>query len=136
MSKLSTSVAAHRRSAMTLIEVIAALMLLGATITSILVAQGRAVHNVHEAGRQLTAQQLASELIAEWQIDGTGVSVDDHDVVDGFEEWSWHRTSRTHEATNGVSFTQVTLSLAFRKPNPGHEPWVREFRWLINDGTP
>ena len=121
---------------MTLIEVIAALTLLGATITSILVAQGRSVHNIHESGRQLAAQHMAGELIAGWQIDGTEISADDRGGIDGFDEWSWHRISRTYADTGGVSLTQVTLSLAFRKTDTGHEPWVREFHWIVDDVAP
>ena len=116
-----------------MIEVVAALVILGGAVTTLLVAQARCVWHLRVSGWQLTARELAGELTAQWELDGkVDVREPAEGAVDGHPGWSWRRSSTTHTMHKGIRGHLVALEI-IRNDNSDPIPWRRHFYWLVED---
>jgi len=84
----------RRWLALTLIEVVAALLILGGSATAVLVAQADSVAHLETSRLQLTAQHAARELIATWKIEKEDLTLPATGVVPGASGWTWQRSSQ------------------------------------------
>ena len=125
-----------QRFALTLVEVVASLIIIGGAVTAILVAQSVSLQQLHAGRLQMAAQHHAKELIAVWRIEEKSLEVPEDGTVKGHEEWSWSRAARRTELAGGVSATEITLEMACQDPHSRGKPWVREFVWLVRDEEP
>lgn len=123
-----------RRRALSLIEVIAALLILGGAIASMLTAQSQSLLRLRDARLELRAAHVARELLAVWEVDGVDVSVPDVGAVPGFDDWSWARTSVAVQDDRLGGVTQVHLELRFQERQDRATPWRRSFSWWVVRG--
>ena len=83
----------------TLIEVLAALALLGSLAVAMVLSRGRLVDQHLRAQQKLEAVGVADALLAEWWADGPdNIPVDDAGELDAHPGWSW----QTREVPNAA----------------------------------
>ncbi len=116
---------------MTLIEVLAALMIIGGSVTTMLVTQSNALAQLETCRLQGTAQSLAKELIAEWTLEGTDVSSAEVGTFTNDKHWSWKRSATDTMVNGTVAATEITLEMRYVNPDARTAKWVREYRWLM-----
>jgi type II secretion system protein I len=117
----------HKYQGMTLVEVLAALALLGVSVETLLWAQTRVIESVKNAEIRSVAAMAAEELIAEWELNEIDVREPDEGAIPG-KGWSWHRDSRPRLVTEGVELIEVRLAIS-RSVETNIETLV-EFTWL------
>jgi len=126
---------------MTLIEVLAALTLLGTTAAGMVVAHGRALHQLNETRRRCSAHALAGALLIEWRLqhepldrDANG-TFDTHllslaNVHDGSDDaWSWTRTVRRVRPTPRTEMNEIRLDV-YRQNAVNRRESMAELTWL------
>ena len=85
------------QAGLTLVEVLAAVMLLGTVLVSGLMASARQRGQAADAERRLEACRIADELLAQWWSDPEGMPAADQGIVPGRGGWRW----RTEVVRNG-----------------------------------
>lgn len=125
----------RRLRGLTLIEVLVALVIIGGSVTAMLVAQSNCLAGLKGSQMELTAQHLAKELIATWAIDKEDLHLSASGSIAGRRGWSWQRTSQRFSLVDGVSATEVTLNIEFDTGMRRSATWHRGFVWLIDDAA-
>ena len=123
-----------RRAAMTLIEVMAALVILGGAVTAMLAGLCRCMNGFAASQNQVSASRVAEELLARWSLEGVRTATEGAGPVTNFPEWSWRRSVNRTEVQEGVFATQITLELVRHSPDDPRQAWRREFHWLQPEG--
>lgn len=122
-----------RPRSMILIEVVAALALLGATIVAILVVRSRSLVQLQTAGERLQATQLARELIVDWRLRKVNVTRDDHGEFESEPGpgsgpgWSWRRSVSSVVVADKVEMKSITLEIVRRN---GGDEVVASYLWM------
>ncbi len=119
-----------RTRSMILIEVVAALALLGTTIVAILVVRSRSLVQLQTAGERLQATQLARELITDWRLRQINVTRDDHGEFEFEPEpgpgpgsgWSWRRSVSSVVVADKAELTLITLEIVRRSSSAQYRP--------------
>jgi len=94
MSKRSTTcLRCSRAAGLTLIEVVAAIAILGTILVGIVLAQSRNTRQLAEARRTAEAVRHADELLADWWADEQGVPLNAAGAIDADPTLAW-RTRR------------------------------------------
>jgi type II secretory pathway pseudopilin PulG len=119
--------------AITLVEVLASLMLIGTVGASMLVAQSRAVKHIRQADLSLVGAHMAGELIATWRLNQPQQRDADGEVP-GAEGWWWSIRTEPRALTTRLTVTEAVLNLRYRNANEPGEFWEREYRWVVRDG--
>lgn len=112
-----------------LIEVLAALVLLGGTVVTLLVAQSKSLEQLRIAQRQATAAHLARELLTTWQVEEVDLVTGDEGVFDGNVEWSWRRTVERTTVSGSIPMTQVTVEIIYVADDAGPQI-VAQYEWF------
>jgi prepilin-type N-terminal cleavage/methylation domain-containing protein len=121
----------RRRSGLTLVEVMAALIILGGAVTIMLVAQARSVNQFHAAQRSLSAGRIAGELLANWKLTGEDLTKAASGIVQNEPDWRWERYARPLMRFDDLDVTEVQLTL-YHAANAGPISfWSRGFHWWI-----
>lgn len=118
--------------ALTLIEVLASLAIVGGAVTLMLVVNANSLMRLSEGDLQLDAQSLARELIAGWTLAGEDVTQAGSGTVDGLDDWSWARWSEEAEIASDVNVRKVFLELRYGQPSDSRD-WTRQFEWLVSN---
>jgi len=118
---------------LTLIEVLAAVLLIGTSVTTMLVTQGRAVDQIRGSSRQLMAAEIARELIAGWRLTEADLTTAASGTVAARTGWTWRRTSEVLSVAAGISAREVTLELTWPADALAGASGRRSFHWLIDD---
>ena len=127
---------AAKRGALTLVEVLAAVTILGGAVTTMLVAQANSIEQLTESRRQLIVRHMAKELRSQWILDKVDQTVPDGAIIEEMEGWSWTRQARDIQVTDQISAAEVRLRFEYHPTSDWDTvPWVREFRWLANAGN-
>jgi len=132
---LSTRDRSVRYRGISLVEVMASLLLLGTTITAVLVAQARSLRTISLANERMVAAELARELITGWQLDGTDVLVAASGQFPGRENWTWSRESTLREVQDQVRMREVTVRTEHARADGSVEPFSYDFVWLVNENA-
>ena len=130
-----TALRSNRRG-MTLVEVLAATLIMGGAVTVALVAQANGLRQLRLADRTLVAQDIARELIAAWRIEEQDVSSPESGRVDGRDGWRWSRSVAEATLDGGLAVTEVTLRIEYHERRGREQPWHRDFHWLERDEKP
>ena len=125
----------RRLRGLTLIEVLVALVIIGGSVTSMLVAQSNCLGGLKGTQLELTAQHLAKEIMANWTIDKEALHSDASGTISNRRGWTWQRTTRRIQMTDSATATEVTLHIEFDTGMRGSPAWRRGFVWLIDDST-
>ena len=124
-----------KRPALTLIEVVAALVLVAATATLVLPAQSRSLHQLRHLQESETAHRLAGELIAHWKLQRP----ENSSVLEGrFEDatnWHWRRNVRPHDFRN-AGLQEVTLTVHLSEPKESAPATIGTWTWLERTNVP
>lgn len=126
--------------ALTLIEVIAALAILGTTATAMLTAYGRALHQMALSQDRRTACELADALLLHGELRGerfdvaaTGTFAEIEGLPAGLrdvEHWQWARTVRRVRPTPTSEMNEVRLRVT-RERDDGRVETLAVVHWLI-----
>ena len=118
--------------ALTLIEVLASLTIVGGAVTLMLVVNANSLRRLAEGDLQLDAQSVARELIAGWALAEEEVTQSGSGTVAGLDDWSWARWSEEVEIAGDVTARKVVLELRYVQPFVSRK-WTRQFEWLVNN---
>ena len=121
------------RHGMTLVEVVASLMILGGSVTTMLVAQSASLEQMSAARLQLIAGHQAKELIATWRLEKVDLKAPTSGAFSDMQGWSWRRTASLTKIVDGIEFQEVTLTMIYKDPDRRSTEWMRSYRWLIRD---
>ncbi len=120
-----------RSRSMILIEVVAALALLGTTIVAILVVRSQSLVQLQTAGDRLQAAHLARELITDWRLRQANVTRDDHGEFESEPGpgpgCSWRRRVSSVVVADKTEMKLVTLDIVRRG---GSNEVVASYSWL------
>lgn len=125
----------RRLHGLTLIEVLVALVIIGGSVTTMLVAQSNCLVGLQGTQLELSAQHLAKELIANWAIGKENLHSDASGGIANHRGWTWQRTARRVQLTENAAATEVTLHLEFDTGLRRTAAWRRGFVWLIDEST-
>lgn len=115
-----------RRRGLTLIEVVAALVLLAGVVSSLLLAQGRLLGQWRGLAEQEQASQLARELLAEWKLTPPTTAEEE---FEGHSGWRWTRRESATVLVGDPAVREVILEIHHRSAD-GAERTVATYRWL------
>lgn len=101
----------HRRSAMSLVEVLAALALLGTCVVTLLWAQTAAIRSLQTARTKAAAASVAEEMIVNWELENEDMRVSAEGPVEGQEGWRWQRTAGTRSWIEDVRMAEIRLTI-------------------------
>lgn len=119
------------RDAFTLVEVLAAVLIIGTAVTSLVVGQAQAMKQLHASELQLTSQHLARELIANWELEEVDLKSGESGIIEGQSSWSWQRTSHfPDDMPDGVH--EIVLKLSWQGERTNNNIWTRSHRWLVS----
>ena len=116
---------------LTLVEALAALVIVGGCVTAMLVAQGGSIRQMHDGVLALTAREVAEELIASWRLAGVDLAVGMSGVCEGLDGWTWRHSTRKAEVVDGLTVRHLILDLRYA-PDAGRA-WSRRFEWVVLD---
>jgi hypothetical protein len=119
-----------RARGLSLVEVVAALLILGGAITVMLVAQSRAFIGLKSSHLELTALHLAKDLIATWDIEKPDAVQSASGTFPKEEGWSWRRSSRPLADEDMSGMVEITLELCFAGRESQKKPRCRKYVWL------
>ena len=114
---------------MILIDVLAALAILGGTVVTLLLAQSRALQQATALRRQATAATLAHELLVDWRLKDIDVRVNDTSVCNSLAGWSWRRSAGATLVADSIEMMQITLDIIYAEP-AASPPIIATYRWL------
>ena len=119
------------RRGLTLVEVLASLLILGGAVSMMLTAQMRSLEQVSRSRWGCEAEDLARELIADWQLAEADMASPEQGQIGDGETWRFDRMSRQVNIEDGASLSEITLTLTRRTGDENAEPWSRSFTWLM-----
>ena len=122
-----------QRTAMTLVEVMASLLVLGGAITGILLADSRSVAQIHAARQQIDAAEVARELVVNWRIEGVDLGAPSSGRARPDERWTWERTSGPRFIHEQIRMVEVVLRLRFQPTGQSDRTVDYEYHWLIHE---
>jgi type II secretory pathway pseudopilin PulG len=102
-----------RRSAagLTLVEVLAAIMLMGTVLVSVLIASGRQRAQAAGAERRMEACRVADDLLDRWWSDPEGMPPTGQGPVPGRDGWRWRTQATTDEGARILGARVVALEI-------------------------
>ncbi len=113
---------------LSLIEVVAALVLLSGCAVMLLTAQGRSLDQLRAVRTQETAAGLARELIASWKLDPT-VELPLEGYFESTPGWRWERQVRWYSTGAHGSLQEITLTV-YRTKLDREEEAVARYTWI------
>ncbi len=126
-----------RRRGLTLIEVVAAIVILGSSVTAMLMARANNLGQLSDARRQMTARAIAQELIAEWRLAKVDLTAPASGSVEGEPGWSWRRSVESARLPGNLQGQDVRLEIIRVNDAANMELWSRSFHWIVrHDGAP
>jgi Tfp pilus assembly protein PilV len=117
---------------MTLVEVVAATLLVGTLVTASLTARARYVTAMKTAMWQITATEIARNMLTDWRLEEADMKVEGRGVVEGRPGWAWSRSAEIREVADGVSSKIVTLKLRRHIQSAPNAPWYQSFSFIAD----
>jgi Tfp pilus assembly protein PilV len=111
---------------LTLIEVVAALVLMAGVVSALLLAQGRLLGKLRGIEEQELASHLAREIIAQWKLERPTATQGE---VEEYPGWRWIRQESTTLLVRDPLVREVTLQIVHRTAD-GAERTVASYQWL------
>ena len=123
----------HAGRGISLIEVIAATVILGTAVTVLLAMQAASLERMHSIDNELLAVELAHELFADWRLNPTDRSGENGGDVKHHDGWSWRRQLEKVTVAPGVAAELVTLTVRHSGGMVQRNAFEREFQWLEHE---
>ncbi len=124
-----------RRAGITLIEVVAALVIVGGSATAMLLAQARNLEKLTGSRVDLAARDIASELIGTWRLQDADLKTPSEGRVGTEFQWRWKRSAQVRPVTDAWSATEITLELTLLPLEGSMRTRRWEYTWLVNDDS-
>ncbi len=126
-----TSTRTAARPGVTLVEVLAALVLLAGCVTVLLLAQARAWQQQAANAEQRQAAALAEPLILEWRRSGQDIGWSGEADFEDRPGWSWQCTAEPIHVTEeeDSAMTRVQLTITVQDPGADRRA-VATYTWL------
>jgi len=127
-SNCTTCSRRSRRVGLTLIEVVAAIVILGTILVGVVLARSRHTRQIRLAGRKAAAVQLADRLLTDWWTDPNGVPVGRSGSVgeNGTFVWETRELPRRDSRALGGRVVELTVRNAeVNSAFPTAEPLTR-----------
>lgn len=105
-----------RRAGLTLIEVVAAIAILGTVLVSTVIAKSLHTRQLALAQRQQLAVRAADELISKWWASSTGIPIGEQGVMDGELKLRWETRVVANAAIR--SWGARVVRVEFRSTEP------------------
>ena len=118
----------HSTRALTLIEVVASLALLGTLLVSIVLAQGRYVRQAALAQRKLEAVEAADELLEQWTQSDEGIPTAGEGELD--RAMIWQTEGLPTSVLDDIGVQQVRLTISTTR-EPGRPVTLTQVELLI-----
>lgn len=115
-----------RRSGLTLVEVLAALVLVASVISGVVVTQSRSLAQLRATRDLATASQLARELVTEWQLNAPLARSGEFAGKTG---WSWTRSELPEDPLELPDVLRVQLNV-FKVNLTGDRVEIVTLTWL------
>lgn len=129
------------RPALTLVEVVASLVIVGTSGAMLMTAHARSLEQLQTSRLQETAARLAEELLAEWKLESTDQDAGMTHLVreeGDFEEepgWRWTRIAQPYDVGSDGRLLENILTLYKQNPR-GEEKRVSRYVWLERTREP
>lgn len=123
-----------RARALTLIEVVASLALVAASVTALLQVQSRVLVQLHSLREQQTASDLARGLIMEWRLQDSSLPIADRGEFQSEPGWSWTRTVEPYWAAQKLPLDRIELRICRADAGGGRE--LANLVWLEERHVP
>jgi Tfp pilus assembly protein PilV len=114
---------------LTLVEVLAALVLLAGTVTAMLLTQAEALRQESATANQHTAAGVAEALIQSWRLGGNDVTVPAEGMFQSHAGWAWKRTVGPFAGKGAVELLRIRLTIV-RHDDASPAQTVAEYEWL------
>ena len=112
------------RAGLTLIEVVAAVAILGTILVGVVLARSRHTHQLALAGRQRQVVRVADELIAGWWA-GSGVPINASGKIPGHDSLFWKTRETSNRAINKLGARVVRVELREARESRSADALVR-----------
>ncbi len=99
------------KKALTLVEAMLGMALLGTLLVSILVAAGRINVQSRRVKKRVEAYRLADGLLTQWWSDKSNFPRNDSGDLKGHENWKWRTRSITDPAEQAINVDLVSLEI-------------------------
>jgi type II secretory pathway pseudopilin PulG len=113
------------RRAMTLIEVVAGIALLGTILTTTVMAQARLLRQHQRALIKLQAVEAVDRLLTQWSVAGEEIPVESSGVLLDTQKVTWRTRLRSAKTSGPLSVAIVELVASASGDPPGIPPLVR-----------
>ncbi len=129
MSSLGAHVGCRQLTrSFTLIEVMAALVLIGGSIVTLLNIQARSAGQATASNHQRTAACLAEELLATWTLEKCDLSLDQEAAFTEPAGWFWRRSVSTPAVVLPAEMIQIELEI-IRTNDLGEAQTIASYTW-------
>lgn len=102
------------RNGLTLIEVLAASVLLGTLLATAVVSASRHTQQVRRAQDRLEALEIADGLLRTWLVERQGTIEAREGLIDGHDGWRWEVTGRIEPELQPLGFHVGILTIVDR----------------------
>lgn len=116
-SRSTTCLRCSRRAGLTLIEVIAAIVILGTILVGVVLARARHTRQIRLSQRKAQAVRAADALLTEWWTRPEGIPVDQSGLAGPDDAFQWQTRLRGNREVEQIG-GQV-LQLVLRDADPG-----------------
>jgi len=113
-----------RRSGLTLIEVVAAIAILGTILVGVVLARSRHSRQLAQSRQQARAVRVADEQIAEWWSGPMGIPVDRRGVSTEDDSYEWETRIVRNPAVEKLGARIVRVSI-YERDSESEQPRVR-----------
>ena len=115
-NRCATSSPPSRRAGLTLIEVVAAIAILGSVLVGIVLAKSRHTRQLALAERKQQAVRAADRLITRWWTREQGIPVGEQGVLKSDKSLHWHTREMPNRRLNHLDARVVRVSLHVADP--------------------
>jgi len=122
-----TSLRRSRSAGLTLIEVVAAITILGTILVGVVIAKSRHTRQLALTQRRDAAVRAADELITQWWVSSTGMPINEQGVVPSHDQLVWQTRLMNHRIMEdlGAQVLRVEVRDATSdEPHAGDAPLV------------
>lgn len=121
----------RRRRGLTLVEVVAAALILATVATTALSVVSSSLTGLRAQSDQLIAQHHARNLMAEWRIQPKELAASGTGTCLGATEWHWTRSVAPYDAYPDAQLRMVTLTLQRNGGTTNTEPPAYSWMWIV-----
>ena len=113
-----------------LIEVIAATVILGTAVTVLLSMQAASLERMHSIDNELLAAEMAHEIFADWRLQRAEYHDATEGIVENYDGWSWRSRSARVVVAPDIEADLITLTIRRSGRLTQGSAFEREFLWL------